>query len=77
VLAVVGLRIAGFAAASAAVRSPAAVVAMYGVPLAAIALASLVAFQGPRVRAFNAGVAQRLRGLVALAKPARPAAQAG
>ncbi|ACL60664.1 LPS export ABC transporter permease LptF [Methylobacterium nodulans] len=61
VAAVVGLRIAGFAAASAAVRSPAAAAALYAVPLAAIALAVLVALQGSRLRAFNAALAARLR----------------
>ena len=76
IAAVVALRIAGFAAASAAVRSPAAATAMYVVPLAAIALSALVIFHGPRVRAFNAALSRRLRGLVAL-HPARPAAQAG
>ncbi|MFE1601670.1 LPS export ABC transporter permease LptF [Methylobacterium sp. ID0610] len=61
VAAVVGLRIAGFAAASAAVRSPAAAAALYAVPLAAIGLSVLVAFQGARLRAFNAALAARLR----------------
>ncbi len=46
VLAVVGLRIGGFAAVSAATRSTAAVWAVYGVPLLAILLSSLVIFQG-------------------------------
>lgn len=61
VLAVVGLRIGGFAAVSAATRSTAAVWAVYGVPLLAILLSSLVIFQGPRVRRFNAGVAGLFR----------------
>ena len=65
IAAVVALRIAGFAAASAAVRSQGAVVAVYAVPLVAIALSLLVATQGNRVRAFNAGVAARLRRLSA------------
>ena len=61
VLAVVGLRIGGFAAVSAATRSTAAVYAVYGVPLLAILLSSLVIFQGPRVRRFNAGIAGLFR----------------
>ncbi len=63
VLAVVLLRIAGFAAVSAAARSQAAVVAVYAVPLAAIGLSALVIFHGPRVRAFNARCAAAFRGL--------------
>ncbi len=63
IAAVVGLRIAGFAASSAAVRSQGAVIAVYAVPLVAIALSLLVATQGNRVRAFNAGIAARLRRL--------------
>ena len=63
VLAVVLLRIAGFAATSAAARSAGAVAAVYAVPLLAIALSSLVIFQGPAVRAFNARLAASLRGL--------------
>ncbi len=70
ILAVVGLRIAGFAASSAAVRSQGAVVAVYAAPLAAIALSLVVAYQGNRVRAFNAALAARLRRLSA-ALPAR------
>ncbi|MDP4025684.1 LPS export ABC transporter permease LptF [Methylobacterium sp. NEAU 140] len=61
ILAVVALRIAGFAAVSAAARSPGAVAAVYAVPLAAIGLSSLLIFQGARVRAFNARVARALR----------------
>jgi lipopolysaccharide export system permease protein len=61
VLAVVGLRIGGFAAVSAATRSSAAVAAVYGVPLLAILLSSLLIFQGARVRRFNAGLAGLVR----------------
>ena len=53
VLGVVALRIAGFAASSAAVRSPGAVVAIYAAPLGAIALSCLVIFGGARARALN------------------------
>ncbi|WP_337228942.1 hypothetical protein, partial [Proteus faecis] len=51
VLGVEALRIAGFAASSAAVRSPGAVAAIYGAPLAAIALSCLLIFGGARTRA--------------------------
>ena len=61
VVAVVLLRIAGFAATGAAARSQSAVVAIYAVPLLAIALSSLVIFHGPRVRAGQARMAQALR----------------
>lgn len=61
VAAIVGLRIAGFAAAGAAVRSVGGTAALYAVPLLACALALLVAFQGNRVRAFNAALVRRLR----------------
>ncbi|MBP1179109.1 LPS export ABC transporter permease LptF [Methylobacterium sp. PvR107] len=64
ILAVVGLRIAGFAAASAAARSQGAVAAVYGAPLLAIALSCLLIFFGPRVRAFNAALVRGTWGLV-------------
>ncbi|BCM87489.1 LPS export ABC transporter permease LptF [Methylobacterium indicum] len=70
IAAVVALRIAGFAASSAAVRSQGAVAAVYLVPLVAIGLSLVVATQGNRVRAFNAALAVRLRRLSA-ALPAR------
>lgn len=63
ILAVVALRIGGFAAVSAAARSPAAVGAVYGVPILAIVLSSLLIFFGPRVRAFNAALTRFVRGL--------------
>ena len=59
--AVVVLRIAGFAATSAATRSQGAVVAIYAVPLLAIALSSVLIFHGPAVRAWNARLAGLLR----------------
>jgi lipopolysaccharide export system permease protein len=46
VVGVVALRIAGFAASSAAVRSPLGVVAIYGAPFAAMAVSLLLVFQG-------------------------------
>lgn len=53
VVGVVALRIAGFAASSAAVRSQGAVLAVYAVPLVAIGLSCLLIFQAARIRAFN------------------------
>ncbi|MDO9427499.1 MAG: LPS export ABC transporter permease LptF [Methylobacterium sp.] len=64
VLAVVVLRIAGFAATSAATRSQGAVVAIYAVPLLAIAFSSLIIFHGPAVRSWNAKAARGLAGLL-------------
>ena len=72
IVAVVGLRIAGFAATSAAVRSQAAVVAVYAVPLGAITLSLLVAFHGPRLRALGARLA-----LPSLARLRAPRLRAG
>ena len=56
VIAVGGLRIIGFAASSAVARTPAAIVFVYGAPLAAIAIALALAFQGPRLRAAAASL---------------------
>ena len=70
ILAVVALRIAGFAAVSAAARSPGAVAAVYGAPLVAILLSGLLIFQGPRVRALNARVGRSLRGRPGGPRPA-------
>ncbi|HEY7383253.1 MAG TPA: LPS export ABC transporter permease LptF [Beijerinckiaceae bacterium] len=56
VIGVVALRIAAFAAPGLAVRSEAGLIAVYGVPLGAIALCLLMIFQGPRVRALGARV---------------------
>jgi lipopolysaccharide export system permease protein len=58
VVAVVGLRIAGFAASSAAVRTPWALLGVYGAPAAAILLSAALAFQGQRVRGFGARLAR-------------------
>lgn len=69
IVAVVVLRILGFAASGAAVRSPVAVVGVYGAPLAAIAIAAMVAFQGARVRGWAAGV---MRWVDRLALPRLP-----
>lgn len=64
VLGVVVLRIAGFAASSAVVRSPWAVAGVYGVPLAAIAISLLVIFQGSALRAVRARIGAPLRNLI-------------
>ena len=64
IVAVVALRIAGFAAVSAAARSAGAVAAVYGVPLLAIALSSLLIFFGTRVRALFADIALEARSLI-------------
>ncbi len=61
VVAVVALRIAGFAASSATVRTPTAAIAVYGVPLMACILALLVIFQGAAVRKALAGLSSMLR----------------
>ena len=50
----IALRVAGFAASSAAVRSPAGLTWVYGAPLAAVAIALVVAFQGPKARGLGA-----------------------
>ncbi|QFU16205.1 LPS export ABC transporter permease LptF [Microvirga thermotolerans] len=64
VLGVVVLRIAGFAASSAVVRTPAAVVGVYGVPLLAIALSLLMIFQGAAMRSLRARAGALLGSLV-------------
>jgi lipopolysaccharide export system permease protein len=58
VVAVVALRIAGFAASSAAVRSPVGVVWVYVAPLAAIVVAGVIAIEGPRARTYGTRAAQ-------------------
>jgi lipopolysaccharide export system permease protein len=54
VIAVVALRIVGFAASSATVRTPLGVAAVYGAPIFAVLIAAAVAFQGARMRALGA-----------------------
>lgn len=51
IAAVVAVRVLGFAGSSAIVKSPSAVLLVYGAPLGAIAAALAVIFQGPRVKA--------------------------
>jgi lipopolysaccharide export system permease protein len=53
---VVALRIAGFAASSAAVRTPMGVVWIYGAPLAAMALSAVLIFQGSLKQRLSAGL---------------------
>ena len=64
----VGLRIAGFAASSAAVRSHPAVVAMYAVPLGTCVMSLVIITQGPAMRAiasrFGTWQAQQLTRLM-------------
>ncbi|NIX77081.1 LPS export ABC transporter permease LptF [Microvirga terricola] len=50
VLGVVALRIAGFAASGAVVRTPAAVVGVYGVPFLATVLSMMIVLQGASIR---------------------------
>ena len=50
----VALRIIAFAASSAAVRSPAGVIAIYGAPVLAILIALALALQGARMRSLGA-----------------------
>jgi lipopolysaccharide export system permease protein len=54
VVAVVALRIIAFAASSAAVRSPAGVIAIYGAPVLSILIALALALQGARMRSLGA-----------------------
>jgi lipopolysaccharide export system permease protein len=56
VLAVLAIRIAGFAASSASVREPAAVYLGYALPLATIVGCLLIIFHGPKVNPFFARV---------------------
>jgi len=70
VVAVGVLRIASFAASSAAVRSPSGLIWVYGAPLAAIGAALLFALHGPRVRAWGAQAVQWLSVSVAPRLPA-------
>ncbi|HEY8381072.1 MAG TPA: LPS export ABC transporter permease LptF [Microvirga sp.] len=60
VIGVVALRIAGFAASSAAVRSPVGVLAIYGAPLAAIGISLMFIFQGAFTRGLLAKATARL-----------------
>jgi lipopolysaccharide export system permease protein len=70
VVAVVLLRILGFAASSAVARTPAAVVAIYAIPLGAILICLLLIFQGPAMRSAQARALSTLRGLLPSRAPA-------
>ena len=65
VIAVVGLRIAGFAASGAVVRTPWAILAVWGAPLAAIAIALLFILQGQRMLALTARIGDLASGALA------------
>jgi lipopolysaccharide export system permease protein len=65
VIAVVGLRIAGFAASGAVVRTPLAIVAVWGAPLAAITIALLFILQGQRMLALTARIGDLVSGALA------------
>ena len=54
VISVVALRVAGFAASSATVRTPLGIIAVYGAPLLAMLVSAAFAFQGARMRALGA-----------------------
>jgi lipopolysaccharide export system permease protein len=69
VVAVGALRIAGFAASGAVVRSPLALVAVYGAPLFAIAASLALVVRGPAVKA---AMAQAVRALSGIALPRWP-----
>lgn len=62
VIAVVVVRIGGFAASSAAARSPGAVAAIYTVPLLAILVSALVIFHGPALRERTTRLTRALAG---------------
>ncbi|MGO4571553.1 LPS export ABC transporter permease LptF [Microvirga sp. 2TAF3] len=64
VLSVVILRIAGFAASSALVRTPWAVVGVYGAPLLAIAISMLLILQGSALRTGQAMLRSVVRALL-------------
>jgi lipopolysaccharide export system permease protein len=68
VVAVVGLRILGFAASGAAVRGAGGVAAVYAAPLGAILISLLLIFFGPQARARASAASAAL----AAALPARP-----
>ncbi len=71
ITAVVLVRVAGFAASGAAVRTPVAVIGIYAAPLLAIAIALAMIFQGARVRALALGSKSSLAGLIRGLAPLR------
>jgi lipopolysaccharide export system permease protein len=69
-IAVVGAaRIAAFAASSLAVRTPWALIAVYGVPLGVIAGSMFITFQGPRAKAMGARMMRWASNAVAARMP--------
>ncbi len=71
-IAVMGLtRILGFAASSAVARNPAAIYAVYAVPLATIVGSLLVIMAGPRTKAYGARLKRGLSGLALTLAPRR------
>jgi lipopolysaccharide export system permease protein len=70
VVAIVLMRILGFAASSGVARSPAAVVAIYAVPLASILISLLLILQGPAMRSAQAKFLRLINNLL----PARSSA---
>jgi len=70
VVGVVLLRVLGFAASSAAVRTPVAVAAIYGVPLGGIVVCLMLIFKGAKMRALNARIRSALLALQSSRKTA-------
>jgi lipopolysaccharide export system permease protein len=71
VLGVIVLRITGFASASAVVRTPAAVIGVYGAPLLAIAISLMLVLQGSAIRAFQAKIGAIIRAMFS-SRPSEP-----
>jgi lipopolysaccharide export system permease protein len=71
VVAVIVLRIAGFAASSAAVRSPTGVVWIYAAPLAAVVIAGVIALEGPRARTYGTRAARAVAAAIQRLTPAQ------
>jgi lipopolysaccharide export system permease protein len=71
-IAIMGLtRILGFAASGAVVRNPAAIYAVYGVPLVTIFASLLFIMAGPRAKALGARLNRNLTGLALALAPQR------
>jgi lipopolysaccharide export system permease protein len=70
VVAIVLMRILGFAASSGVARTPAAVVAIYAVPLASIFISLLLILQGPAMRSAQAKFLRVLSNLLPARSPA-------
>jgi lipopolysaccharide export system permease protein len=70
VVAIVLMRILGFAASSGVARTPAAVVAIYAVPLASILISLLLILQGPAMRSAQAKFLRMLNNLLPARSPA-------